>query len=149
MMPLNFYKVLVNLQFQICLSSNATRVPVMLFPSLAIFFLRKLSFHVVPFLNKFILTLIHSSLSICPFFSPILSSKATRIPISSRSLAYLTSPYNLSFWTNNYCTFPFETKILPCVYIAIQLFIPSRICIKLFLHSNCLNSLLQITFLIK
>ena len=81
MMPLNFYKVLLNLQFQICLSLNATRVPIILFPSLAIFFLRKLSFHVVPFLNKFILTLTHSSLSICPFFSPILSSKATHIPI--------------------------------------------------------------------
>ena len=147
MMPSNFYKVLLNLQFQICLSLNATRVPIILFPSLAIFFLRKLSFHVVPFLKKFILTLIHSSLSICPFFPLSCHRRPLASPLCSRSLAYLTSPYNLSFWTN--CTFPFETKILPRVNIAIQLFFPSWICIKLFLHSNCLNSLLQITFLIK
>ena len=109
MMPLNFYKVLLNLQFQICLSLNATRVPIILFPSSAIFFLRKLSFHVVPFLNKFILTLTHSSLSICPFLSPILSSKATHIPIVLPFIGLFNFPLQsflldklyVSFWNQD------------------------------------------------
>lgn len=69
MMPLNVYKYLSILFSKYVFPRTPLGSPLDSSHHWLFFSLWKLSFHVVPFLKKFILTLLHSSLSICPFFS--------------------------------------------------------------------------------
>lgn len=151
-MPLNFYKVLINLQFQICLSRTPLASPLYSSHHWLNFFFPLKTFCpcIVPHHSKFILKigiLLHSSLSMCPFFFlyPVIEGHSHPHCTPIHWLIYLPITIFLSGHIVRFLLI-LRAFLITSLFNCFSL---DRSASYNFWHSDCLYSLLQITFLIK